>query len=191
MTRFGWMVLVSVLLVIAGAIGVWFVISTQFVKPVPSPEATSTPQTDLSDRSIYTNGEYGFSVIYPGSDAVAETFTPWRSGTTATGTPLLSITDPEGSIRIGASSDAKEVKACEKAGPAEKLGTDMHVGSTTLKAFTHDQLGTEKEIRITSYRAVHENACIALETFQPLTNGIVATSTRISEIVSSFSFARP
>lgn len=191
MTRFGWMVLLGIVLVIAASIGVWYVVSTQFVKPAPSPEATSTPQADLSDRSIYTNGEYGFSVVYSGSDTVAETFSPWRASGTATGTPLLSITDPDGSVRIGASKDAKEVKVCEKAGPAEQAGTDLIVGSTTLKAFVHDQLGTENETRITSYRTVHEGACVALETFQPLTDGAVAGGARISEIVSSFSFARP
>jgi hypothetical protein len=192
MTRFGWIVLGVVLVVIAGAIGGWFLISAQLTKPAaPVSEATTTPQADLSSSSIYTNGTVGFSIVYPGADVVRETFSPWRANAVATGTPVVSITDSSGVVRVGVSHDAKELKACVKASASETIQADMRLGSTTFKAFVHDQLGTDNENRITSYRAIHENSCVALETMQPLTGGKVATSTALSDIASSFSFARP
>lgn len=192
MTRFGWIVLLITLLVIGGIIGGWYLIM-RYHPPVPmqQSEATTTPQQDLSSSSIYTNGVYGFSAIYPAKDAVAETFSPWREDAVATGTPLVMFTDADGTVRIGASTNAKEVKACTKVGPAETALADLQLGSTTFKAFTRDDMGTDNQRRITSYRAIHEKACIAIETFLPLQNGAVASSTSIEGIVQGFSFARP
>jgi hypothetical protein len=192
MTRFGWIVLFIALLVIAGIMGGWYLIMRYHLPAVAvAPVATTTPETDLSSSSIYTNGVYGFSVVYPAKDAESETFTPWRAGAVATGTPLVQFADADGTIRIGASGNAKEVKACTKVGPAETALPDMQLGSTTFKAFTRDDMGTDNQERITSYRAVHENACVAIETFQPLSAaGAVASSTSIQGIVQSFTFAR-
>lgn len=191
MTRFGWLVVVIVVLGIAALIGGWYFVSTYRTLPEPATEATSTPQTDLSSSSIYTNGEYGFSLVYPASDPIAETFDSWRTGATATGTPILMVTDQDGSLRIGASADPKELKACTKAGPAETVLADMRLGSTTFQAFTRDEVGTDNETRITSYRVVHEDACVALESFQPLQGDTVASSERLGQMIQSFTFARP
>lgn len=192
MTRFGWLTVFVTLLVIASIIGGWYLIM-RYHPPaaVVQDIATSTPQQDLSSSSIYTNGVYGFSLIYPAKDSVSETFSPWRTGAIATGTPLVAITDADGSVRIGASTNTKEVKACTKTGPAETALADMQLGSTTFKAFTRDDMGTDNQERITSYRAIHENACVALESLQALQNGTVATSTSINAMIQSFSFARP
>lgn len=191
MTRFGWMVVGIVLVVIACIIGGWYLVSTYYVQPAPALQATTTPQTDLSSSSIYTNGGYGFSLIYPAADAIAETFAPWRTGATATGTPIVSVTDAEGMLRIGASESAKEINACTKTAPAEETLADMRLGSTTFKAFMHDEVGTDNELRVTSYRVIHENACIAIESFQPLQNGQAVQSPRLSQMLQSFMFARP
>ena len=193
MTRFGWLVLITVLLVLTVIIGGWYLIM-RYHPPAALVQsmATTTPQEqDLSGSSIYANGVYGFSLIYPAKDAVAETFASWRSGAVATGTPLVSVTDADGVLRIGASANAKELKACVKAGPAESVLADMKLGSTTFKAFTRDDVGTDRQQRITSYRAIHENACVAIETFQPLQGDTVATSSSLSGTLASFSFARP
>ena len=187
MTRFGWVVTLIMLLVVAGIIGGWYALSMRTPIAVPT-VATSTPPIDLSARSIYTNGEYGFSIIYPANDPIAETFTPWRLGGTATGTPILSIIDTEGTVRIGASTASKEVTACIKAGPAEEVMPDMQLASTTFKVFTRDLVGTDDPMRVVSYRAVHEGACVALEVTRPVG---ASASLRLAEIVQSFSFARP
>lgn len=190
MTRFGWLVLGIVFLVIASAIGGWFLISTKFSVPTPAPLATSTTP-DLSGSSIYTNGEFGFAVVYPATDTITETFSPWRVNAIATGTPLLAVTESGGIVRIGASANAKELKTCITVGSSEKTLPDMRLGSTTFKVFVHDQLGTENQTRITSYRTMHEGSCMAIELFQPMANGTVATSTSLMAIITSFSFARP
>lgn len=191
MTRFGWLVAGIAVLGIIAVVAGWYFVSTYRTLPTPAPEATSTPQADLSSSSIYTNGSYGFSLVYPASDPIVETFAPWRSGAVATGTPLIMVTDQDGTVRIGASADAKELKACIKAGPAETALADMRLGSTTFQAFTRDEVGTENQARVTSYRAVHEDSCIAIESFQPLEGDTVAPSERLSQMIQSFTFARP
>jgi hypothetical protein len=193
MTRFGWLALSIALLVIASIIGGWYLIMRYHapVAEVQNVATTTTPEQDLSSSSIYTNGVYGFSVIYPAKDTLAETFSLWRAGAVATGTPLVSLADADGIIRIGASTNAKEVAACTKIGPAETALPDLRLGSTTFKAFTRDNMGTDNQQRITSYRATHEHACIAIEEFQPLVNGSVASSTNLAGMIQSFSFARP
>ncbi|KND50829.1 MAG: hypothetical protein AB202_00285 [Parcubacteria bacterium C7867-007] len=191
MTRFGWMVLGLVLLGIALIAAGWYLVRNYATQQSPAPIATSTPQTDLTESSIYTNGTYGFSIIYPASDSISESFTPWRAGAVASGTPLVSITDIEGVVRVGASSDPKAIDSCIKTGQAEKVLADMALGSSTFKVFTRDEVGTENERRITSYRTIHEKACVAIELFQPLMEGVPATSTRLNDMLLSFSFARP
>ncbi|KND49518.1 MAG: hypothetical protein AB203_00355 [Parcubacteria bacterium C7867-008] len=190
MTRFGWLVLGLILLFIAGIGAGWYLVSRYDAAEKPTPMATSTPGTDLSSSSIYTNGTYGFSIVYPAADQLTEMFTPWRSGAMASGTPLVAIADPEGMIRIGANADAKAIDACTKPGQAEKVQATMALGSTTFSTFTHDEVGTDNERRVTSYRAVHEKACVAIEIFQPITDGLPTPSTALMEIVNSFSFAR-
>ncbi len=192
MTRFGWLVFLVVLVGISGSIGGWYLIVRNH-PPVAAPQAvaTTTPQEDLSSSSIYTNGVYGFSIVYPAKDAIAETFAPWRAGAVASGTPLVAFTGSDGSIRVGASKAVKEIQACAKPGPAETALAAVRLGTTTFKAFMHDAVGTDNQERITSYRAIHEKSCVAIESFQPLINGSVATSTGIADIIQSFSFARP
>lgn len=193
MTRFGWLVLLAVLLVLGGIIGGWYLLM-KYRPPQAAPQeaATTTPETDLSASSIYTNGIYGFSFIYPEKDAIADTFAPWRAGAVATGTALVQVIDADGTIRIGASQNAKETKACVKSGSAENAIPDLRLGSTTFKGFTHDSIGTDNQQRITSYRAIHEKACVAIEVSQPIAaDSSVASSTRLSGIIQSFSFARP
>ncbi len=192
MTRLGWLVFFIMLLIIGGIIGGWYLVM-RYHPPVTASTtaASSTPQQDLSSSSIYTNGVYGFSLVYPANDTVTESFDPWREGAVATGTPLVMVEDTDGSLRIGASTNTKELKACTKVGPAETALADMQLGSTTFKAFTRDDMGTDNQQRITSYRTVHDHACVAIESFLPLQNDEVATSTRIANMITSFSFARP
>jgi len=193
MTRFGWLVVLIVLLMLAGIIGGWYLIMRYHPpQAITTPVATSTPaEQKLLTSSIYTNGVYGFSVIYPESDTTSADFTPWRTGAIATGTPIVQFTDTDGLFRIGASNNAKEVKACTKAGPAETTLPNLQLGSTTFKGFTHDAVGTDRPQRITSYRTIHEKACVALETILPIAaDGSVASSTAINGMLQGFSFAR-
>jgi hypothetical protein len=190
MTRFGWLVLGVVIIVLLITAGVVVFIRSQPVVPSPIALATTTPP-DISTQSIYTNGEAGFSIMYPSADVVSDSFSPWRAGAVATGTPLLVVTDPQGIIRIGESKDAKELKACGKMSPSETTGADIRIGSTTFKAFVHDDLGTDNQRRVTSYRTTHGGQCVAMESIQPLVNGTADMSTSLTSIISSFSFARP
>ena len=174
-------------------------ISSTMTKPVPVAVQPARP-SNLTGLSIYTNGEYGFSVFYPGKDLLTEGLSDaaalpdgWRLGASATGTPILSIIDsndgaPLALVRVGISSNKQEVKNCLKAGPGEEKAADAHLGGTLFKTFSFDRTGTDNELLVQSYRAVHDGSCVAIESFH---SPQVASSTDLDGIVQSFSFARP
>ena len=144
---------------------------------------------EVGTFSIYTNGEYGFSVMYPSEALLDEVFDPlyrlpsvWRVNAlpNETGTPVLNIvtydTKSEDSypryfitqVRIGVSDDPEEVARCEKQASeqGESQLEDVDLNGTTFKAFSFQDAGMMQYVKGVSYRAVHEGRCVAIEKLQ-------------------------
>ncbi|MBU0750373.1 hypothetical protein KKH15_02550 [Patescibacteria group bacterium] len=180
--------LCSALLLVATLLAAWVVWRG---RDDMSPQTQIPAQTpgELGTFSIYTNGEYGFSVMYPNSAIIDETFdqayflpSVWRMNAlpTATGTPVLAIvtfvTESDHSyprhfssqVRIGASADPKEVARCEERATeqGEVELPDVTINGTAFKAFSFQDAGMMKYVRGVSYRTVHEGACIAMEAIE-------------------------
>jgi hypothetical protein len=146
----------------------------------PQPVATDTPT--LTGMSIYTTGQYGFSIFYPSSLHVVNSFdtqyllpNSWRSNAVATGTPILEILGYqttsttsypryfESEIRIGRSDDPKELAACSVAGAEESKKGDTEIGGEDWKTFSLGDNAMMQYVQGTSYRTVHDGYCYALE----------------------------
>jgi hypothetical protein len=184
--------------------------------------ATTTPLTGLS---IYTNGTYGFSIFYPSQDPVETTFDEqyhlpgtWRVNALqdATGTPVIAIVGYqtkssssypryfESEVRIGVSSDPKEVAACETTGNGETALPSVSINGVSWKAFTLQDDGMMQYLSGMSYRTVHDGSCYALEQIEtgssyqddPPSSADISEATLtqhykdLTSIVQSFSFAR-
>lgn len=182
MTRLGWITfLILVVLIVGGSI-FFFLRSEQ----TESTGVAETVEQDLTGQSIYVSGEYGFTVRYPDSAVIEESFSPsyhlasfWRAGApaNATGTPLLAIipfeTESENSypryfsalVRIGVSDDSGEVGRCEKAtiDQGETILPEVELNGTTWKAFAFENAGMMQYVRGVSYRTLHEGKCYAVE----------------------------
>ncbi len=144
--------------------------------------ATSTPS--LTGLSIYTNGDYGFIIMYPAADRVQHTFdvtyhlpATWRVNAlpNATGTPLVQITHYttksdttfpryyEAVVRVGASADPKEVASCTTATSDETAQPTETIHGTSWHVFSFESAGMSQYAKGISYRTVHDGSCIALE----------------------------
>lgn len=175
--------IVAVLL-ITGIALLWLIVRTPVAAPVAevSPVATTTP--DLTGRAIYTNGTYGLVVSYPETAQIEEEFfttyhlnNSWRVNAETAGDPIVVIraysTESDHSypryyhalVRIGASTDAKDVTSCEKVTPdrGETPLPDATINGRTWKVFSFQQAGMQQYVRGESYRTVHDGACIAVE----------------------------
>lgn len=145
--------------------------------------------------------------------------TSWRALALpeVTGTPIVAIipysTKSEDSypryynamVRIGASQDERELKRCEDADTSagEMALPDREIAGRTWKAFSFESAGMMQYARGVSYRTVFEGRCIALEqvrtgstyrdapTERDIPDAVLdAEYEKLSEIVTSFSFAR-
>lgn len=179
--------LVVLLVAIAGGV-VWYLMSTS--KAVLNTPPVPVAGTDVAPgQAIYTNGRYGFSVVYPETAVVDYAFSPqyhlgstWRANAlvNATGTPIVAFvtyqTESDNSypryfvaqVRIGASSDPKELAACEKrtADQGETALPDVSLNGTPFKAFAFENAGMMQYVRGVSYRALLNGSCIAIEKIQ-------------------------
>lgn len=197
MTRLGWLVALAICLVLALISGFLILHHLRTEAPVPSlDQATTTPALNPSTLSIYTSGEYGFSFFYPSQAALSDAYTTtalsgvlWRVGGTASGTPIVRIQQGTEEVRVGVSTNTKEVSSCVKAGAAETAKGAFTVGSTTWQAFGFQKVGTDNERRVTSYRIVHNASCYAFELFQPLSGIASSTGYTVEDTITSFSFA--
>lgn len=197
MTRLGWVVVLGICCVLAIICGffIWHHVQTE--APTESTgHATTTSSVNPATLSIYTNGEYGFSLFYPSDAKLTDAYSTttlsgvsWRIGATGTGTPVVRIQNNSAEIRVGMSTAAKEVHACTTAGPAETAQGPYTVGSTTWQEFTFQKVGTDNEQRVTSYRTVHDSSCYALELFQPLSGIASSTGYTLGDTITNFSFA--
>jgi hypothetical protein len=205
MTRFGWMVLggcIVVALLIGGLAMVLHARNTKTSVQAVSTSSTdaerSTPVTDPSALSIYTNGEYGFSFFYPADGIVTDNFSSttqtlvedsWRAESSVKGTPIVQVQTSQGALTFGESTDAHERAVCLKAGPAEAKQASVTVGSTTWQHFVFEKVGTDNPEHITSYRIVKDTACMAFEVREPRSATASSTDYAIEKSISSFSFA--
>jgi hypothetical protein len=197
MTRFGWMVVVSLaaIVVLAGVVS-WLYFGPA-EDPATSSVATTTPDVNPADLSIYTSGEYGFSLFYPSVSTVSDAYTqsstsepvPWRLHATATGTPIVRISKGTEEVRVGMSDDSDEVAACLKAGPGEEARGSFAVGSTTWQEFMFEKLGTDDESDVTSYRIIHDKGCYAIEVLEPLGGAPQGSGYSLKDVITSFTFA--
>lgn len=179
--------LIVLLAAIAGGV-VWYLMSTSSAV-IHTPPVSVTGTDIAPGQAIYTNGRYGFSVVYPETAAVEYTFSPhyhlgstWRANAlpNATGTPIVAFvtyqTTSETSypryfvaqVRIGASSDPKEVAACETrtADQGETALPDVSLHGTIFKAFAFESAGMMQYARGVSYRALLNGSCLAIEKIQ-------------------------
>jgi hypothetical protein len=182
MTRLGWLVFGTFILLLAGVTSFFFFQPP----PAPVPVVEETPTENLEGQSIYASGEYGFTVRYPAKAKIEETFSTfyhlgsyWRANALpqATGTPLLAVisyeTKSENSfpryfnalVRIGVSDDVAEIKNCEKVTPdqGETALADVVLNGTTWKAFSFQNAGMQQYVKGISYRVIHDGKCFALE----------------------------
>ena len=197
---------------------------------VPGAGAVSSSTSALmaqGDLAIYTNGEYGFSIFYPATSKVQTSFdstyhlpSTWRVDalSDATGTPIVEIiayqtksntSFPryfETEVRIGVSSDPKEIAACDSAGDEETALPSAAFGGATWHVFSLQDAGMMQYAQGISYRTVHDGDCVALEQVESgssYTDDTMASSSAnipqavltanyeaLSAIVRTFSFAR-
>jgi len=218
--------LCSALLLVATLLAAWVVWRGRDDMSVHTPQPVQTPG-ELGTFSIYTNGEYGFSVMYPNTAIIDETFDEayflpdaWRMNAlpTGTGTPVIAIvtfmTESDHSyprhfstqVRIGASTDPKEVARCEE--QASEQGEtelpDVTINGTPFKVFSFQDAGMMKYVKGVSYRTVHEGACIAMEAIESGSSyrddapshddipdeELQAYYENLHQVIQSFSFAR-
>lgn len=171
--------LVALLSVIALVV-VFFMVTTS--SALRSPAALGV----ASDQALFSDGEYGFTLRYPQTWETDYTFKSfyhlppaWRVNalSEATGTPILSVIGYriesdhsypryfDAEVRIGASTDAREIARCLTAAieQNEQPLPDVILGGTTFKAFSFEGAGMMQYVKGVSYRAVHDGVCIAIE----------------------------
>ncbi len=177
--------------VLLAAVVVWFgLYAHHATAPVNGPNqtvgtGTSTPsQPSLQGFSIYTNGDYGFSIFYPATTTVSTTFdsayilpTTWRVNAlqNATGTPVIEVVGYQTKstthfpryfkteVRIGVSKDPQEIAACTKVGNGERAMPSAAFGGATWSVFAMSDAAMMQYNQGTSYRTMHDGMCYALE----------------------------
>jgi hypothetical protein len=197
MTRFGWMVLgCAALIALLTGLVAWLYLGHPQA-PV-STELEPAPTVDPSELSIYTSGEYGFSFFYPSLAVVTDAYSlgsttdesPWRSHAVGTGTPVVRISKGAEEMRVGVSTDSKELEECLKPAPGEDSRGSFAVGSTTWQEFMFQKLGTDQEQQVTSYRVERGGSCYAVEVFEPLEGATGASGYTMHDSITSFTFAK-
>lgn len=218
------LVVVVLLAVIAAVWAVWR--GARETEPVEEP-VVETPG-DVGTFSIYTNGAHGFSILYPEDARLEEAFDPeyhvpntWRVNALpdVAGTPILALvtfaTESENSypryytaqVRIGASSDPREVERCTQPAPeqGETQLADVTLGDTTFSVFSFQSAGMMQYAKGESYRTVHQGLCYAIERIaagssyredppspEDIPEEVLeAEYAKLADIIRSFSFARP
>jgi hypothetical protein len=144
----------------------------------------SVPQKPLTGLSIYTNGTYGFSLVYPATTTASTTFSAtyhlpatWQAGDLGQnpGTPLIQLLGYhtmsdnsfpryfEAEVRVGASTDHAALAACLNASSGETKMADTSINGVTWKTFSFQSVGMMQYVKGSSYRTIHEKSCFALE----------------------------
>jgi len=195
MNRTNWLIVASIALAVVGVAFLVWGFSRQ--SSVLEPQDERTLFIDQKDLSLYANGEFGFSLVYPAAAEVldpasgAEAF-PWRTGANSeSGTPTASFHLPAGELRIGVGESEEARRACLTSAPFEQSAGTRTLGETTWQVFIFEQLGMENVRGITSYRVLHGEQCFAIETLLLRADPVAKeTADRFDFMLSNFSFAR-
>lgn len=200
---------------IMGGIAWWFGAREK----APEPEVIIPNMPVLTEGlSIYASGEHGFSVAYPAGATLEEGYEgPWRANALpeVASTNILSITtystENQSSypryyytvVKVGFSSDSREVAECLSPRNGEAALPDTMLGDTTLKTFSFEDAGMMQYMRGESYRALYEGKCFAIERIargSSYREGqspadipedvLVREYEKLGDIVGSFRFAR-
>ncbi len=174
---------VFIILALAGLIAWIF----YFLYQIGSEESYS--QNSQSGLKVYQNPEYGFEISYPENLIATTTFqsyyhlnSDWRadafpetSGKGIVSIPVYRIENRgkngefvsypmyfDAELRIGASSDPKDLEACLSAYNETATGTEIIKGITFSK-FIIQNAGMMQYVQGVSYRTIHNNVCFALE----------------------------
>lgn len=165
---------------------VWYGLAHKSVEESNSGDTKTTFVPVSEGSAIYTNGEFGFLLLYPENALVEEKSVSsyhlpasWRDGASGetTGKSLVSIitytTTSDHSypryytsaVRIGVSSDSAEVSRCEVADTSlgETALPDVLLGEATFKVFSFQNAGMMQYVKGESYRRVEHGTCYAIE----------------------------
>ncbi|MDB5194917.1 MAG: hypothetical protein JWO84_101 [Parcubacteria group bacterium] len=176
--------LAVVLIVLIGVAVSFFLVHSQHMAITSGPNATTTP--NLTGQAIFSDGEHGFTIRYLQSYETDYTFASfyhlpanWRAQAlaTGTGTPVIAIIGSrtqsdhsypryyDAEVRIGASSDPKEVARClvPATDQGEQQLPDVTLGETSFKAFSFQDAAMMQYLKGVSYRTLHNGSCIAVE----------------------------
>lgn len=151
--------------------------TTQPLAPIPVSEGTA----------IYASGTYDFYLVYPEQAVVdegSETTSyhlprAWRMHALpeSIGAPVVSFITYRvqhehaypryyyALVRIGVSTSAKEIARCTEADTSSgevSMGETI-LGDTAFSTFRFEDAAMMQYVKGTSYRAVHEDACYAIE----------------------------
>ncbi len=215
------------ILVLIGGGAAWYLVDSR--NQALGTADTEVPELPVPSEgvAIYTNGPYGFSVFYPQEAEVSYEFdatyhlgTMWRANALpeSEGAPIVAIipyaVKSENSypryfnamVRIGASSDPKEIARCEKGASdqGETALPDVTINGTIWKAFSFQDAGMMQYASGISYRTMHEGKCIAVEKVRTGSNykddpaspkdipeeTLTAEYDKLSTIIESITFAR-
>lgn len=185
-----WLVFVGLLVLmvsVAVAYKFWVTMSQQTMTNTPPPVNT----TGVNPLATFRNDQFGFQLQYAKELQPENTFqrfyvlsNNWRAETEpdSKGTPIVSIPVfriDQGSIatgksyplyfsaevRVGASSDPKDVADCLKNDPGftEQKVTDVEINGIPFKRFEFADQAAMQYVAGLSYRTVHNNQCFAIE----------------------------
>lgn len=188
MTRFGWIVSIGVLVALVSVALLLWAFGRQ---SEPATEtAIEAPALDPNALSIYSSGEHGFSFMYPDGATLSDgNGALWRAHGIATGTLVASITAGASEARVGVSGNERAIEVCEEAAPSETAGLDYVTEHATWRTFAFEELGTEAERRVTSYRRLVGERCVAVELSRPSVDD--AAIPDLDMIIRTFTFATP
>ncbi|GEM_PF-1351825 len=185
MNKTSFIVFLILILGIAGGV-VWYLVDTSSKSLGTENTVVVSVPTLNESKAIYTNGIYGFTLLYPEDSVVNYEFSTsyhlpaqWRANAdpAVSGKHIVEVvpysTESDHSyprhytalVRIGASNDPETVKTCLQASKdqGEVELADVELNGTTFKAFSFQNAGMMQYVEGVSYRTVHEDQCIALE----------------------------
>jgi hypothetical protein len=165
---------------------VWYGLTHTKVPEADTPGSKTVFIPVSEGSAIYTNGEFGFLLLYPENARVEEKSVSayhlpavWRDGALeeTSGKSLVSIitytTTSDHSypryyttlVRIGVSNDAREVARCETADTSagETQLPDVKLGDATFNVFSFQSAGMMQYAKGESYRRVEQGTCYAIE----------------------------
>lgn len=155
-------------------------------QPAPA-TTTSHTSTPAADMKRFQNVRLGFYIDYPSGMASSVRFDSqylandqWKTyaDTDSSGTAVLMLTLPgsndvtAGELRIGISSDKKEIRRCDQPPSAAQPSTrdTAAINGTTFTTWHAHDAGMSHYLKVHSYRVVHGGYCYAIDLLVTGTN---------------------